>query len=248
MPGASPEMERLAEQIARGLASARAEGSDIVVTTSVSFPSGRRVGVRLLGGPLSWTVTDDGCTMREAELMGAEDICRREARAVAEKYQIKFTDWELFEGEAPTERLVGFVVIVANAAALTMIRTADKFAERFELRQREALTARLTRVFGETAVQAAPEMAGASTKVWRFDALVNLPSGRPGLFALVSPSPISVAFAYSKFDDVSRVEAPPFIGAVVQGKLAPDDSVLIRRAARRVFAANDPDEVFRLAA
>lgn len=239
---------QVAEEIARGLAYADIQGTDVVVQTPIAFPGGRRVGIKLLGGPATFTITDDGATMREADLMGAADICRREARKIAKEYDLKFNEWELFEAEAPADRLVGYTVIVANAAALTMMRTADRFSERFAQRHREALAVRLQRVFGAGRVVQNAEVAGASAKVWNFDARVELPSGRPGLFSIVTPAPISVAFAYSKIDDVSRDEPTPFLGAVLDGAFDPSDAALLRRAARKVFSLSDPDDAFRQAA
>jgi hypothetical protein len=238
---------RIAEDVARGLAEATIDGTDVLIRTPIAFPSGRMVGVKLLGGPSVFTITDAGATMREAEMLGATDICRREARKVATEYDLKFNEWELFEAEAPLDRLVGAAVIVANAAALTMIRTSDRFAERFELRRREALAVRLQRIFGEKKVREDVEVAGAA-KRWHFDAEVALPSGRAGLFSVVTPAPVSVIFTYSKMDDVSRIENAPFLGAVLEGKFTPDDKALLKRAARRVFKASDSDDVFRMAA
>jgi hypothetical protein len=211
------ELTRIAEEIARGLAYARVLGNDVVIQTPISFPSGRLVGVKLIGGPDAFTITDNGSTMREAEYMGAEDICRREARKIAREFDLRFNEWELFEAQAPADRLVGFTSIVANAAALTMIRTADRFAERFDLRRKEELSVRLERIFGVDRVSKDVDVVGASTKTWQFDARVALPSGRPGLYSVVLPVPISIAFAYSKIDDVSRTEGAPFLAAVLDG-------------------------------
>ncbi len=240
-------LRQIADEIARGLSFARTLGRDVFIQTPISFPSGRSVGVKLLGGPDIYTITDGGLTMREAEFLGADDICRREARKVAKEFDLKFNDWELFEAEAPADRLVGLTTILANAASLAMLRTSDKFAERFDIRRREDLSVRLARVFGERNVAKDVEFSGAA-KSWGFDAKVALPSGRLGLFSVVTPAPISVAFAYSKFDDVSRIENPPFLGAVLEGSFDPADKALLGRAARKIFSLSDPDDRFLLAA
>ena len=131
---ATSSLRDVADDIARKLAFAKTSGANVFVQTPVLFPSGRCVGVKLLGGPEIFTVTDDGSAMREGELTEREDICRREARKVAQEYDLKFNEWELFEGSAPAELLVGMTSLVSNAAALTMVRTTDKFVERFEQR------------------------------------------------------------------------------------------------------------------
>lgn len=241
------DLRTIADDVARRLAYATTVGADVYVQTPVSMPSGRSVGLRLLGGPKIYTVTDDGMTMREAEQLGAEDICRREARKIADEFGLRYNEWELFDAETPADRLVGMTALLANAAAMTMIRTSEKFADRFDLRRREDLSTRLGRVFGDARVTRDYSFNGAA-RIWQFDAHVYLPSGRSALFSMVTPKPISIAVAYSKFDDVSRIEAPPFLGAVLDGAFDPGDKALLGRAARRIFAATDPDEAFRLAA
>ena len=101
--------------------------------------------------------------------MGAVDICRREARKVADEYDLRFNEWEVFEVDAQVDRLVGATLIVTNAAALVMIRTADRFAERFDLRRRESLAVRLERIFGEKRVRKDVEVMGAAKKWFTAD-------------------------------------------------------------------------------
>lgn len=241
-------LEQIAQQVARGLAFAQVQDKDVFVQTPVSFPSGRTVGIQIIGGPNTFTVTDAGVAMREAEFLGAEELFRREARRVAADFDLTFNNWELFEAQAHLDRLVECASIIANAAALCMIRTADKFAQRFDVRRREELSIRLARIYGAARVAKDVEVAGASAKAWNFDAQVLLPSGRAGLFSLVTPAPISVAFAYSKLDDVSRLDLPPFLAAVLNGNFEPGDKALLARAARKIIGVNDNDDVFRLSA
>lgn len=240
-------LRQIADEVARGLAYGKTVGSDVYVQTPVAFPSGRNVGLRLLGGPIEFTITDDGLAMREAELMGAEDICRREARKVAKDFDLHFNEWELFEIKAPVDRLVGLTSLVANAVGLTLTRTCYKFAERFEARRRDDLAARLSRIFGDSKVAKSADFGGVA-RSWTFDARVDLPSGRPGLFSIVTPAPISVAFAYSKLDDVSRLDRPPFLAAVLESGVDAGDKALLSRPARKLFLVTDPDDDFRRAA
>ena len=241
-------LKSIADRVARELAYPQVHGNDVSIQTPIAFPSGKLISVRLLGGPRKFTVTDDGCAMREAETMGADDLCRREAKKVATELELSFNEWEIFEAQASHDRLAGLVSIVANAAALTLFRTVDKFTERFEMRRKEELSLRLTRIFGERNVRKDVEIIGASSKTWQFDASVKLSSGRDGFFSRVTPAPTSIAFAYSKFDDVSRVENVPFLAAVLDGKFTAGDQALLRRAARKVFLDSDPDSSFQIAA
>ena len=240
-------LRSIADEVARGLAYAKTVGGDVYVQTPVTSPTGRNVGVKLLGGPLEFTITDDGFAMREAELMGAEDICRREARHIAREFEISFNDWELFETKASLGQLVGLTALVANAVSTTLINTCYKFAERFDARRKEELAVRLSRIFGDKNVVKDAPYHGVA-KAWSFDAKVELPSGRAGLFSTVTPSPVSVAFAYSKLDDVSRTEQPPFLAAVLSGDLEAGDKALLSRAARKLYLVTDSDDDFRRAA
>lgn len=234
--------------IAQGLVRVRERGASPLIQTPVLYPSGRMVGIRLLGGPDRYTITDDGGAMAEAEMIGAEDLCREEARKIAERYQLRFNRWELFEAEAPASLLSSFIAIVANASAETMLRTTDALTKRIERAKREQLAERLERIFGTRRVDKHPLVHGSSTKEWRFEAAVAMPAGQRALFALVTPAPASVAWGYAKIDDVSRVEGAPLISAVTEGRLAPEDRALIGRAARHVFSVNDTDDVLRSAA
>ena len=240
-------LRQIADEVAKGLAYAKTIGGDVYVQTPVASPSGRNVGIKLLGGPVEFTITDDGFAMRKAEMMGAEDICRREAKKVAKEYDLSFNDWELFETKAPADRLVGLTSLVANAVAVTLIRTSERFAERFETRRKEELAVRLGRIFGERKVIKNADFSGAA-RAWTFDARVDLPSGRPGLFSIVTPAPVSVAFAYSKLDDVSRLDKPPFLAAVLEGNVDAGDKALLGRAARKLYLVTDADDSFRAAA
>ncbi|MCJ2034535.1 hypothetical protein [Methylobacterium sp. J-068] len=243
-----PANRSLASEIAQKLVRVRVGEADTTIVTPVLYPGGRMVSVRLLGGPDRFTVTDDGGGMSEAEMVGAEDLYRDEARKVAERYQLRFNRWELFEIDAPLDRLPGFIAIVANAAAEAMLRTTDALTKRLERHKREALADRLERIFGSKQVEKRPVIHGSSTKEWRFEAAVNQINGRRSLFTLITPAPGSVAWGYAKMDDVSRIESAPLITAVIDGRLAADDRVLIGRAARRLLSVDDADDAFRVAA
>lgn len=253
MVGIAPTMTRrspldIAEDVARQLAFARERGGEVSIVTSVAYPSGRRVGVRLMGGPDTFTVTDDGGTMSEAEMAGGADICKREAAKVAARYGIRFNQWELFEAQAPADRLPGFIIIIANAAAEAMVRTSEKLAERLFLRRKEDLSMKLERLYGASRVEKNVEIFGGSNKAWHFDAQVKLDDRRVGLFELITPAPASVAFGYAKMDDVARLDNPPITTAVTSGRLSSSDEALIRRAALRVISIEAPDPEYLLAA
>lgn len=238
----------IAAAVARGLAHAQAKDGEIVVQTPIAFPSGRLVAIKIIGGPDVYTVSDDGAAMQEADLLGILQGGRREARKVAQSQDITFNEWELFESGIPADRLVGYAAIIANAAAMVMIRTADRFADTFSMQSRDDLVVRLTRIFGIRNVARNVDVIGSSAKSWNFDASVTLQSGRPGLFSIVTPSPTSIAFAYAKFDDVSRSDAAPFLGAVLDGDFQPTDKSLLTRVVRRTFLTSDSDEAFLTAA
>jgi hypothetical protein len=79
------------------------------------------------------------------------------------------------------------------------------------------------------------------------DALVTTDAGR-AVFEIVTPSPVSVAFAATKFQDIARLEPTPVRVAVVRRKAALGDLLAVVSQAARVIEEAVPDATFRRAA
>jgi len=235
----------IADRISSDLVKVRLSQNGMRLTTPVLFPSGAHVTLVIHGGPTHYVVSDDGSASYEAELMGASGIFNRAAREVSQKTGVRFNDHELFEIDAPVDRLPGFVAIVADAARMAVEHSAIKLAEHIEAEARLTISDRLISIFGKSAVTPDVRVAGASEHRWKFDASVT--SGdRTVLFALTSPSAMSVASSFLKLDDVRRLDPPPRSIALLTKRddFKPDQITILNRAAK-LIAAEAPDSEFR---
>lgn len=239
------DLSAIADRVASDLVRVRLTQNGLRLTTPVLFPSGAHVSLVVHGGPSRYVVSDDGAASYEAELMGASGIFQRAARDVAQKTGVRFNDHELFEIDAPVDRLPGFIAIVADAARMAVEQSAVRLAEHIEKESRLSISERLISIFGKSAVTEGAEIAGASQHTWRFDAAIKC-GDRKVLFALTSPSPNSVASSFLKLDDVRRLDPPPRNVAVLTKRDAfkPDQITILNRAAK-LISADDPDADFR---
>lgn len=239
----------VADEAARALIKVRrGPGMDARVTLPVLYPSGTCVGLRIGGGAKGFMVTDDGGACAEADMAGAGEFFHRAARETAERCGVRFDGHELFEIEAPADALPGFMAIVADASRRAAQLVAERHAERLDRRLRTNLTDRLVRLFGEERVDIRPQVSGASTHAWPFDAAARL-GRRTVLFATVTPSAVSVSSAYLKLDDVRRLpEAPGTVAVLSRQSLFRQDQRLILGRAAHILDATAPDEEFLRAA
>ncbi|MFG1317561.1 hypothetical protein [Xanthobacter autotrophicus] len=239
------DLSAIADRIASDLVRVRLTPNGVRLTTPVLFPSGAHVSLVIHGGPSHFIVTDDGAASYEAELMGASGIFLRAARDVSQKTGVRFNDHELFEIDAPADRLPGFIAIVADAARMAVEQSALKLAEHIETEARQSIADRLISIFGKLAVAHDAKIMGASQHTWKFDAAVNC-GDRMVLFALTTPSANSVASSFVKLDDVRRLDPPPRNVAVLTKRAAfkPDQITILNRAAK-LISADDPDADYR---
>lgn len=242
-------LSAVADEAARALIKVRrGPGLDARVTLPVLYPSGACVGLRIGGGEMGFMVTDDGGACAEADMAGASEFFHRAARETAERCGVRFDGHEMFEIEAPPDALPGFMAIVADASRRAAQLVAERHAERLDRRMRTGLTDRLIRVFGEERVEIRPQVSGASTHAWPFDAAARF-GQRTVLFAAVTPSAVSVSSAYLKLDDVRRLpEAPGTVAVLSRESLFRQDQRLILGRAARILEASSSDDEFRRAA
>jgi hypothetical protein len=118
------DAEAAAAEVARALVSTQTIEGRAYVITPVTYPTGSHVTVRLDGMGDKWVVSDDGYGAHEAELMNALATFRRVAPQVAERAGVAFDQRALFVVEATRSELPGAVVVVANATAEAVRRTA----------------------------------------------------------------------------------------------------------------------------
>ncbi|WP_342151106.1 hypothetical protein [Methylorubrum sp. SB2] len=245
-----PSVERAVREAAARLSRVRGFEGGARLTVPVLYPSGAMVSVTVSGGPDRFLVTDGGGAAREAETMGAAASFARQGRRAADRLGIRLDDnLELFEADATGETLPGLIALVAEASRLAAQLTSDQLAERLDREASGTLARRLSALFGEAFERDRHEIVGASSRAWRFDALVR---GRDGLMAFnaVTPAATSVASAYLKFDDVRRIEnAPTPVAVLIRREAFSNESLVMLGRTARIFDAAEPDsELLRLAA
>ncbi|WP_342152379.1 hypothetical protein [Methylorubrum sp. SB2] len=242
----SAPLSAIADKAARALIQVRrGPGLDARVTLPVLYPSGSCVGLRIGGGGKGFMITDDGGACAEADMAGASEFFHRAARETAERCGVRFDGHEMFEIEAPSEALPGFMAIVADASRRAAQLVAERQAERLDRRFRTGLADRLISVFGSDRVDIRPQVSGASTHAWLFDAAARL-GERTVLFAAVTPSAVSVSSAYLKLDDVARLPgAPDTVAVLSRHSLFRQDQRLILGRTARIIDATASDEAFR---
>lgn len=236
----------IADDAARALVNVRpGPGADARIMLPVLYPSGGFVTLRIGGGPREFVITDDGAAAQEADMAGATEFFHRAAKEVAERTGVRFDGNALFEIEAPADNLPGFMAIVADASRRAAQLVAERHAERLDRRLKVGLAARLKEVFGDRHVDARPQVSGASTHAWPFDAAARV-DGRTLLFTAVTPSAVSVSSAYLKLDDVRRlVDAPRTVAVLTRPSAFREDQRLILGRAAMIVEASASNDAFR---
>ena len=242
----SEEFQHVLDAVARELVSATMEPDGAFIKTSLTYPGGSAVVVRVSEDAQGYFVTDFGLGLDEAVSMGiAPAVFARYAHAVADSTGTRFDNHSFFALNASREQLAGAIVAVANAShstvAHTMFGAADKSGrmetQLFE-RLRSAFRDRPARVLKQA------EVRGYSNTPWRVDALVRA-GERIAAFDFVSNHPASVAATTTKFYDIARLgaEAPKRI-AVVRNRRELGTYLNVLSQAGSVIEDAAPDEAF----
>jgi hypothetical protein len=237
------------DRIASELVHARKVSRGTVVTTPVLFPSGAHVSVLVIFTGDRCLVSDDGAAYAEADLMGASEIFRRAARAIAEESGLRFNNFEVFESDARIDNLPGIIAIVADAAKRAIHLTAERLARKFDFDLKTSIVDRLIDIFGAKRVSVGASISGASTHSWTVDALVRTDSAEVAIES-VSPSPISVSSAYMKLDDIRRLDSAPRTVAALKGKssFGADQLLILGRTSRLMDVKGDWRDLEKFAA
>ncbi len=232
-----------AEQVARGLAKASMLGGRAFIRTPVLFPSGSTVVVVLHDeGGGRYRVSDLGQGAEEAETLGLAAAYRAQAAEIAKRNGIAFDDPAFVVTRLERDQVAGAVMAVANAAARALERALLRNDGRRQDAAAERLVTRLRRAFPDADVARDVELRGVSTHAWTFDAMLRRGPIRAA-FDVVTPYPASIAFATTKFHDLSRLEEAPVRVAVVNSKAALGDLLAVVSQAARVIEEDAPDSV-----
>jgi hypothetical protein len=218
--GTDDDLHAIAVEVARGLASADAFGGRAFVRTPLLLPSGASIVVAIEPeGSGLFRISDFGQVLEEADTLEFGRIYRRQLDEIAAVGGFTVDDGALvLDGLGRTD-LVGASMSLASALLRAVDRAMVRAAERRPQTAADNLVQRLQRLFSPERVRAQAEFRGESTHAWLVDAIVETQRG-VAIFDLVSPAPVSVAFAAAKFHDFALLERPPARIAVVRRKEA----------------------------
>jgi len=218
------DLEAVSREVAGSLARVGVTSAGAYISTPLLYPSGTTVVVQILRAPQGFLVSDMGSGLDESRSMGAEAIYRRAAKDVAAQTGALFNeDRGRVEVNVSKEQLVGAAASIANCSQEAVRVTAFKLEERKAARASDKMYRRLWNIVKDDPqgqLDRNVEIRGESKTGHRFDSLAIF-HGKTSVFDFVSPHPLSVASAATKFADVKRRgESTPLRRAVVHSKSA----------------------------
>lgn len=239
-------LREVAAEVARALVRVSTREGAARISTPLLYPGGSMVGVEISRIRDGFLVSDGGSAAREAELMGADRIFPRFANEAAQRYGVRFDHHMLFDLDVPDAHLVPAVIAVSNAAKSAVDASAIQISTTEQVDLRAVLWNRLERIYRADVVTKKRKVRG-STEDWEFDAAVEI-GGQLSLFEIVSPHPIAVSSAVTKFLDIRDLgaAAPHRVAVLPQRSRTPHLALLARTA--RIVSTDDPDDVFLRAA
>jgi hypothetical protein len=241
---AAPDLELIAAEVSRGLASADVFGGRAYLRTPMLLPSGASVVVVIEQESAGrFRITDLGQGHDEAETLGFGRIYRRQAEDMASLQGLTADQGALGLGDLGREELVGATMALASAVLRTMERAMLRAGERRPQTAADRLITRLSRLFPGRQIRPEAEVRGASTHAWQVDVAVETERGL-ALFDFVSPAPVSVAFAAAKFHDIALLDNAPARIAVVRRKDLFGDLLSVVAQAARVVQEDASDAAF----
>lgn len=235
------------EAAARRLVSVRGADDGYVIGTSSLYPSGASVQVRAAFDGHTCYVSDMGLASHEAEMLGATTRqFRRHARSVADELGVAFDDHSFFIVQVPIARLSGALKVVAAASHRAAVITEMSMTEQAERNDRELLLDKLVQVFGAANVEKAVMVSGKSGHAWPMAGRVRSRGGV--IFDTATPQHVSVASAYTKFQDIRMVEGSPkgVIALAYPSKFSPDLRSVLEQSAEIISISDPEDRYLRL--
>ena len=241
------DLETIAQDILKALNRTSVRSGSVFVATSVSYPNGTGVSVRIDQGRDGFTVSDDGYAEVIAEDMGVVPALYRVASKVAERAGVTYESGSFYVTGLERSSLPTAVTTVANASAKALERTIAALEQPRLKRSREVFDKRLKEAFGD-AVAFDVDFKGATGKQWEFNAGILDAGAFERLFELVSPSSQGVAFANMKIIDVRSLTEPPSITAALidYDKTEPALRSILSNAGSLVIPASADAQKYRM--
>ena len=189
-------------------------GNAYLVTTSLVYPSGSIVGVKVTPSKGGYWVSDFAMGFREAEMMEAQRSFGSHAGRLKEQLGVEYTDNHEIRIFARENQIAWAIRRVSYASHRAMVKAYKALPDWDEQEIGAGLYQRLRDLFGDDHVKPDVHVVGASNLDWKFAAGVQMGKRRV-LFAAVTPHYSSVCSAVSKFTDVRRLGAENHPVAVV---------------------------------
>ncbi len=248
-PPTSPDLGQIATEIGRGLASTEIFGGRAYIRTPMLLPSGSSLVIVVeQENAERFRITDLGQGHDEAETLGFGRMYRRQAEEVARLQGLVATHGTLWLSDLGRDELLGATMALASGVLRAVERAIVRAGDRRPQNAADRLLTRLHRLFPNRQVRGDVEVRGVSTHAWQVDAAVETERGL-ALFDVVSPAPVSVAFAVAKFHDIALLENAPARIVVVRRKDAFGDLLPVVAQAAKVVQEDASDETYeRLAA
>lgn len=191
-------------------------------------------------------VSDGGFAFREVEAVGAEASFARVASHVTEKRGVDANRRVICKLVA-VSHIHRAVADVAIASWEIVDRIYGRLHDKDEAEITREVQSRLVTVFGRERTECGVTLVGLSSSEWPVSARVKTDHG-PAVFQAVSPHPNSVYRTTSAFHDLSALEMPPRLVAVIHDKQKLGPKIGLLAQVGRVIEDTDKDEVFVRAA
>lgn len=236
--------QALIEDVARKIVATSHDRDGSFISTSLLYPSGSSVVVRVYGTGPQYFITDLGVGYDEAEMMGAEGIYMRHAQSIAQAAGVRFDNQAFFVLKATEAQLPGAVVTVANCSQEAVHFTLYRQSEQREPASADLFIERLTKIFERKIITIDADVIGASQTKWKVAALVRA-ARRPTIFEPVNKHPTSIVYAATKFHDIARLERAPGRVAIVNSKQDLGTYLGVLSQAADVIEDSSPDQTIR---
>ena len=191
-------------------------------------------------------ISDGGFAFREVEAVGAEASFASVASHVTQKRGVD-ANRRIVCRQVAVSHIHRAIADVAIASWEIVDRIYGRLEEKDEVEFVQEVQSRLVTVFGRERTECGATLVGLSSSEWQISALVKTDHG-PAVFQAVSPHPNSVYRTTTAFHDLSALETPPRLVAVVHDKQKLGPKIGLLSQAGRVIEDTDKDEVFIKAA
>lgn len=223
-------------------------GESSFINLPLIYPSGSAVTVKvdLVSGGIR--ISDNGFAFQELESIGAERSFPRVARSFADAEELLVGKRLIYVDVAP-DQVVRAICDVAMASWRVADQVYRKSATEEQEELEEQLRRRLPLIFADRFDPKQQRIRGSSGTEWPVSALVKT-GANVVVFNAVANHPLAINTATTSFLDLSNLEQPPGLVAVVRKK--PDLGsrlLLLSEGGGRVIEEAQPDADYqRLAA